>query len=816
MGMRQRAYSNPQEAAAPTALSATLADADSTSRVNRRIEQLRQRVLDLKASGQRQLSTGHGTFSMQERALLRESQRAGHMRPPESPAWVSADTAEQRPQPVMPRPAPAGFAAMSSKLSSRDPYPSSPTGYRFLGIADLASLTIAFYFQQLMLSHVLVKILAVFLCGTPVVWLMSLLYCSASGTDLPHGLFKVYGVLYRAPGAKVTEETSWLAGLIMNIVFLLGLFTFAVVLGIISEEIKTQVRDVKSGNYAILAQEHTLVLGWNSAAVPLLRQIALAKHNVPKPGAFENLGLGGPANKKSTARMCMAPVFEGPVVILADHPKEAMDAAVAGALCHQKHLQVLTREGAPHFLRDLEGVSAGQAKTVIVLQPDTAAEPFKNTAATVMALRTTRSHWHPSLQAADQTVVIQTAPELRPVPQTALSGSQKTRSHIDFLMLRVNTSSDIWRLMAQTAIQPGVANVYCAVVQQSRGSASLMIADMPDFDFVHKTYKQARHSFEEGIVVGYIDGYHREAHLNPKDSYVMAQGDRLVLLADNGLAPQQPAGMYTNSEFIGSMPAIELDDGDNSLSEDSHPGAMHASHGVADISKVPRSATPAEVSSRAAGHGCARGKRIVVVGWPGNISDLTDGLADFAPPGSQVTIISRGRPEDLPERHGTCTFHHVDGSTTTSDSYAAADLANADAVIIGDREGVGSKEADAHLLFALIQVQEHVMHVRRRRPLHVVSTVRHPETLVVADHIVREVGKGCITAELIDPDELVSGIITQVAANPDIGAVLSELVETSAGHEIYLRRPEHLGVPLNKVMPFGEVRPSSSPRAFFT
>lgn len=35
-------------------------------------------------------------------------------------------------------------------------------------------------------------------------------------------------------------------------------------------------------------------------------------------------------------------------------------------------------------------------------------------------------------------------------------------------------------------------------------------------------------------MVGYIDGYHREAHLNPKDSYVMAQGDRLVLLADNG------------------------------------------------------------------------------------------------------------------------------------------------------------------------------------------------------------------------------------------------------------------------------------------
>ena len=29
------------------------------------------------------------------------------------------------------------------------------------------------------------------------------------------------------------------------------------------------------------------------------------------------------------------------------------------------------------------------------------------------------------------------------------------------------------------------------------------------------------------------------------------------------------------------------------------------------------------------------------------------------------------------------------------------------------------------------------MSVDRTRPLHVVSTVRHPETLVVADHIVR-------------------------------------------------------------------------------
>ena len=50
-------------------------------------------------------------------------------------------------------------------------------------------------------------------------------------------------------GAKVTEETTLPAALLMNLIFLCGLFTFAVVLGFVSEEIKSQLRAVKAGNY---------------------------------------------------------------------------------------------------------------------------------------------------------------------------------------------------------------------------------------------------------------------------------------------------------------------------------------------------------------------------------------------------------------------------------------------------------------------------------------------------------------------------------------------------------------------------------------
>ena len=47
-------------------------------------------------------------------------------------------------------------------------------------------------------------------------------------------------------------------------------------------------------------------------------------------------------------------------------------------------------------------------------------------------------------------------------------------------------------------------------------------------------------------------------------------------------------------------------------------------------------------------------------------------------------------------------------------------------------------------------------------PAHVVGLVRQPETVEVANWLIDKMGHGCLTAELLQPDELVSGIIAQV------------------------------------------------------
>lgn len=67
------------------------------------------------------------------------------------------------------------------------------------------------------------------------------LYRLASGQPWARALFKVYGVLFRAPGIGVMQEETVLASLVLNTIFIFGLFVFATFLSMISDEVKQQV-----------------------------------------------------------------------------------------------------------------------------------------------------------------------------------------------------------------------------------------------------------------------------------------------------------------------------------------------------------------------------------------------------------------------------------------------------------------------------------------------------------------------------------------------------------------------------------------------
>ncbi len=56
-------------------------------------------------------------------------------------------------------------------------------------------------------------------------------------------------------------------------------------------------------------------------------------------------------------------------MVLAERDKDDMDKQLKKALWGHK-IEWHTRSGAPHSIADLEKVAAGQARTIIILQPD--------------------------------------------------------------------------------------------------------------------------------------------------------------------------------------------------------------------------------------------------------------------------------------------------------------------------------------------------------------------------------------------------------------------------------------------------------------
>ncbi len=59
--------------------------------------------------------------------------------------------------------------------------------------------------------------------------------------------------------------------------------------------------------------------------------------------------------------------------------------------------------------------------------------------------------------------------------------------------------------------------------------------------------------------------------------------------------------------------------------------------------------------------------------------------------------------------------------------------------------------------------------------------IRRPETTQVANYLLDRLGKGQVTAELLQPDELISGMMAQVAAEPDMAQLLTGFIYSSEG-----------------------------------
>lgn len=118
-----------------------------------------------------------------------------------------------------------------------------------------------------------------------------------------------------------------------------GMIIFALIIGIISEEVSSLMDGLRKGTSSVIAMNHTLILGHSDKLIPLILQIALA-----------NKSLGG-----------------APIVILSEVDKEELEYCISSSGIELHNSEVIVRTGVPYLPSDLKRVSAENARSIIVL-----------------------------------------------------------------------------------------------------------------------------------------------------------------------------------------------------------------------------------------------------------------------------------------------------------------------------------------------------------------------------------------------------------------------------------------------------------------
>ncbi|GBF95117.1 ion channel POLLUX [Raphidocelis subcapitata] len=609
------------------------------------------------------------------------------------------------------------------------------------------------------------KLMAVLAVAVPVVLAGGFAYKRAMGVPWGQALTKAYHVMGNCPGIDITQEEKTSGLLISNAVYLAGMLGFAAVLGIIIDDISSAVAEVRHGNFPIAERGHTVVLGWNRQTLPTLRQIALAQ-----------------------AQAGDARPFGMPVVVLADRDKMEMDREVLEAL--GTSLPVITRSGSGARLEDLRRAAAAAASAVLLQYPDSADADAAaaEQAAALAALKReggpygqkiiVQGSYTPGDDDADPTAVALAA---------ARGGGGVGPGAGAAELVMTNGERRLSQLMAQVALQPGLEYVLGDLLEfedDYRGAEFYMAPVTPDL--AGRPFKEVRRAFSTGVVVGFMErGPGGALRLNPRDGDAVPAGSNLVFVAAGQSVERAEAPVET------SLPRL----------------------------RRPRG-------------GQLRRRHIAVLCFERDPAPILAAIADFAPRGSRVTLVCSdpNAKEALKvlSRRGI-KAEAVAGSPASGAALRAARLERADTAVVW---GAGSSPAggDAQAVSTVLQLQSfaarHLEAGRRSTSLDVVVCVNSTSTEEVLWHatLSHEAEQAAAAAaaraadaaaggaarrgardpadtpaalqlHMLNPDQLMAGIVTQAAIEPRLNRVIAELFTNDRGHEIYLKRASCFGLP---------------------
>ncbi|MFM6977718.1 MAG: CASTOR/POLLUX-related putative ion channel [Micrococcales bacterium] len=254
------------------------------------------------------------------------------------------------------------------------------------------------------------------------------------------------------------------------------------VTGFIVGAIQRAFAIIRKGKSPIIAEGHTLILGWSNRVFPILKELAIANANVRKPV----------------------------VVIFSKETRDFMEDAIETHAPDLGKLKVLTRTGEPDQPNDLKRANVSAAKSIIVLDADETGDA--TVVSTVLAIKSVNSN--AKLRIIAELDDANTAEAL----QTATNGQ----------VISVRSHDVIARVTAQASRQPGLAAVTLDLLDFD--GDEIYFANVPAL--AGKTYADALLAFNEASVIGLVNDK-GVAQVNPKQSTKLTANTQIIAIAED-------------------------------------------------------------------------------------------------------------------------------------------------------------------------------------------------------------------------------------------------------------------------------------------
>ncbi|GMH36546.1 hypothetical protein BSKO_04414 [Bryopsis sp. KO-2023] len=598
---------------------------------------------------------------------------------------------------------------------------------------------VAYRLQKMLTMKLGGKLLSLILVATPAIMFGGLMYRLAASASWKESMFKAYTLIGRVPGCNAVTEKTPLAMVVANVMFLAGLMTFAVALGMISNDISKAILEIRSGNSRVLESGHTVILNYNGQLDSILRQMAIAK------------------KERGGVHDC--------VVLLADLKKKQLDELTSRAV-GDLDMDVRARYGCTHDIADLQKVAADKAHTIIWLDPQDK-DDYEATARRLAAIASLKSIGAGSIHKTH--LVVQTPKSTDQLPNglagvdIAVKATDLDKTNLE--VVEMHDAQNLQRLLAQCAMQPGLGKIISNVLHQSEGTCEFYLKQ-------HKRlagckFSMARRYFNKfSIPCGVLDGETNKLELNPSEDLIIKGEDKVVVLA--------------------------------------HNLSMNLAH-----RQMPGPAEWTQNIKRKRANGSTY--HIVVLSFDRTCDMFLKNLGDFAESKNvEVTVVASEKLENLPKREGNCRVSFRKGNPASYQVLSDLKLKDVDSLVIDvDRED--KNVADAQVVSTLLQIQNLMKesHRTKKEPLHLVAAVNHPTSQEVARRLVEnppkhpEGDKPC-TMDIILPQELSSGVLTQVAASPKLNLVFKDLLN-SEGVELHIRNAEAYNLVGRGAIPWMEV-----------